>query len=350
MVLAQHRIQFVTQAIVQRQILPQFEAVLGKETETAGVKVAMGVAHELQGAAGKAFSKIDQSVGNALWVVGATKTNLTAEGQIIKPVELGIADVGANLKDMSGGGVGNIVHHLEGVDGSAAGLIDRSTQVAHGCAAGDESAGERKLRNISQAERRPGGPPGVQSEIGCLRPSFGRQLDVGSGESQASFVQRSGSKHTSVGDGHQVIGAVVIDSISWDIGSALSRREGEEYIGTGSTIACRKIVRAAQTMVDLHQELVRRIALLGRGNKVAAGITQIGFRKYIQQLRVDGVHANRDPVSLGIREVAGSLVERRDIGDAGDACLPPKAFIIQEKEGAVLYNRPAQRASELVQV
>src|SRR6185437_5030679 len=91
--LAQHGVQLVTQAVVQRQVLPQLETVLPKETITSCVEVAVRVADELQSAAGESLGKIDQRVWNSLRVIGAAETYLAAKGQIVKPVELGIADI-----------------------------------------------------------------------------------------------------------------------------------------------------------------------------------------------------------------------------------------------------------------
>src|SRR6202022_2419012 len=91
--LAQHSVQLVTQAVVQSQVLPQLETVLPEETITSCLEVAVRVADELQSAAGESLGKINQRVGNPLRVIGAAETDLTAKGQIVKPVELGIPDV-----------------------------------------------------------------------------------------------------------------------------------------------------------------------------------------------------------------------------------------------------------------
>ena len=103
-------------------------------------------------------------------------------------------------------------------------------------------------------------------------------------------------------------------------------------------------------MVDLHQELVGGIALLRGRNKISAGIGKVGIRIQLEKLRTDGIHSDGDGVSIGIDEVAGPLIECRNVGDAGDTSLPPKALIVQKKESAVLHNRAAQRASKLVQM
>ena len=100
----------------------------------------MRVTHELQCAVGNTKSKVEQRIRNTQRIVQATEGDLTAEGKVVNAVELGIADVPAQLEGMPGGSVRNVVHPLEGIDGGAAGLVYSAPQVSDGRAAGYKSA------------------------------------------------------------------------------------------------------------------------------------------------------------------------------------------------------------------
>ena len=157
----QHGVQFVAQAIVQCHILAHFEAVLAEESVAGGAEIPMGISDELKGAAGKPFGKINQRVGNILGIVRVTiirriqcaaECDLPAEGEIIKPVELRVPDIGAHLEAVACRGMGDVIHPLERVIGSPIGLINSSAKICDCCASRDKAAGEGKLRNISQAQ------------------------------------------------------------------------------------------------------------------------------------------------------------------------------------------------------
>ena len=72
-----------------------------------------------------------------------------------------------------------------------------------------------------------------------------------------------------------MIGAVVVESVSGNVRSTLSRGEREENVSAGAAVTCREIVGTAQQLVDFHQKLIRTVALLRRGNKVALWVVEI---------------------------------------------------------------------------
>src|SRR6266568_2410890 len=169
---------------------------------------------------------------------------------------------------MPGGGVRNIVHPLEGIDGGPVGLVNGATQVGYRSAARNKPAGESQLRNVSQVQGRIRPPSGVETVGGGLRSRLGRQLSVRPGKAEPGLVERSRGEHTGVGKRHQVIGPVVVQAKPGDISSTLSRGEWKEEVSTGATVTGRQVVRIAQPVVDLYQKLIGAVALLRRGNEL----------------------------------------------------------------------------------
>ena len=56
---AQNGVQFVSQAVIQSQIMAKLETVLCEHAVTASAEVAIGIANKLQHAIGEACREID---------------------------------------------------------------------------------------------------------------------------------------------------------------------------------------------------------------------------------------------------------------------------------------------------
>ena len=96
------------------------------------------------------------------------------------------------------------IHPLECVIGSPIGLVNRSAKICYCRASRDEAPREGKLRNVSQAQLRSGGPSCVETKCFSLGSRLGRELRVRSRETEARFIQRSRTQDPCVGECNQV--------------------------------------------------------------------------------------------------------------------------------------------------
>ena len=136
--------------------------------------------------------------------------------------------------------------------------------------------------------------------------------------------------------------------------------EGIALLGAGGVHARQHLVRVVDVVVEPHAELVPAIEDVRRLRVAVARLVR-QRHVVVEELRRDAVEARRrDHVAWerlsrqriadrrSAREVAGPLRRARHHARVGGAAPVAKALVVAEHEGAVLDDRPAGGAAELV--